>query len=110
VRWADEYNTVFPTVAEARAQAGLDEAAREAGRDPLRYSMMIGCVVGRTDAEVKTPRTRSGQTPDRRHGGGGRRAAARVRTVGVERAMLQHLAHDDVDMIAVLGEVAAHLG
>jgi hypothetical protein len=24
--------------------------------------------------------------------------------------MLQHLAHDDVDMIAVLGEVAAHLG
>jgi alkanesulfonate monooxygenase SsuD/methylene tetrahydromethanopterin reductase-like flavin-dependent oxidoreductase (luciferase family) len=26
--------------------------------------------------------------------------------VGVQRAMLQHLVHDDVDMVAVLGELA----
>jgi hypothetical protein len=28
----------------------------------------------------------------------------------VTRVMLQHLAHDDLDMIAVLGEVAATMG
>jgi len=28
---------------------------------------------------------------------------------GVTRVMLQHLAHDDLDMVAVLGEVAATL-
>jgi hypothetical protein len=28
---------------------------------------------------------------------------------GVERAMLQHLHHEDVDMVALLGEVAAAL-
>ena len=30
-------------------------------------------------------------------------------TVGVERAMLQHMLHEDLDMVAVLGEVAAAL-
>jgi hypothetical protein len=29
--------------------------------------------------------------------------------VGVERAMLQHLAHEDVEMVRVLGDVAAAL-
>jgi alkanesulfonate monooxygenase SsuD/methylene tetrahydromethanopterin reductase-like flavin-dependent oxidoreductase (luciferase family) len=29
--------------------------------------------------------------------------------VGVERAMLQHLDHDDVEMVALLGELASHL-
>jgi len=29
--------------------------------------------------------------------------------VGVERVMLQHLHHEDVDRVAVLGEVAARL-
>src|SRR5438132_4909117 len=54
VRWADEYNTVFPTVEEARERKRvLDDAAREAGRDPLHYSMMIGCVVGRNQEELE---------------------------------------------------------
>ncbi len=29
--------------------------------------------------------------------------------VGVERAMLQHLVHEDVEMVTLLGEVAAQL-
>jgi hypothetical protein len=28
---------------------------------------------------------------------------------GVERAMLQHIVHEDVDMVGVLGELAAAL-
>ena len=29
--------------------------------------------------------------------------------VGVERAMLQHLAHEDLEMVALLGDLAASL-
>ena len=48
VAHADEYNTVWPTVDEARERKqALDDAARAAGREPLRFSMMTSCVVGR---------------------------------------------------------------
>ena len=30
--------------------------------------------------------------------------------VGVERAMLQHLAHEDLEMVALLGDLARALG
>ena len=53
VRFADEYNTVSPSVDEARERAQrVAEAAREAGRAPLRFSMMTGCVVGRDAGDV----------------------------------------------------------
>jgi alkanesulfonate monooxygenase SsuD/methylene tetrahydromethanopterin reductase-like flavin-dependent oxidoreductase (luciferase family) len=112
VRWADEYNTVFPTVAEARDRKQiLDDAARAAGRDPLRYSMMIGCVVGRSDDEVRRRLDRfRGRPPI---AGTVEQVVEQLREyeqAGVERAMLQHLSHDDVEMVAVLGEVAARLG
>jgi alkanesulfonate monooxygenase SsuD/methylene tetrahydromethanopterin reductase-like flavin-dependent oxidoreductase (luciferase family) len=111
VRWADEYNTVFPTVDEARERKQvLDDAAREAGRDPLRYSMMIGCVVGRNHEELErrlerhqNPPPLSGtvdQVVDKLRG---------YEQAGVERAMLQHLMHDDVEMVSLLGEVAGRL-
>jgi len=112
VRWADEYNTVFPTVAEAgeRKQV-LDAAAREAGREPLRYSMMIGCAVGRDRAELERRLERHPNPPP--ISGTVDEVVAQLRAyeqAGVERAMLQHLMHDDVEMVAVLGEVAARLG
>src|SRR2546427_797670 len=53
VRWADEYNTVFPSVERARERRAIvDEAARTAGREPLTFSMMTGCVVGRDRGET----------------------------------------------------------
>ncbi len=119
IGFADEYNTVFPTVDEARERRRiLDDAAR-AGRpraasllddDRLRRrTRPIGCErahrgVARTDRPGRL-------TGDRRHDRRGRREAARsTRQVGVERAMLQHLVHEDVEMVAVLGELAARLG
>ena len=64
VRFADEYNTVFPTVEEARDRKRvLDDAAREAGREPLRYSMMTGCVVGRDEADTATASAASASSP-----------------------------------------------
>jgi alkanesulfonate monooxygenase SsuD/methylene tetrahydromethanopterin reductase-like flavin-dependent oxidoreductase (luciferase family) len=111
VRWADEYNTVFPTVDEARERKQvLDEAARAAGRSPLRYSMMIGCVVGRTEDDVESRLARHPNPPP--IAGTVDRVVEQLRAyeaVGVERAMLQHLLHDDVAMVKVLGDVAARL-
>jgi alkanesulfonate monooxygenase SsuD/methylene tetrahydromethanopterin reductase-like flavin-dependent oxidoreductase (luciferase family) len=112
VRHADEYNTVFPSVAEARERKQvLDDAAREAGREPLRYSMMIGCLVGRDRAEVEH-RLESHRNPPPISGTVDEvvEQLREYEQVGVERAMLQHLMHEDVEMVAVLGEVAARLG
>jgi alkanesulfonate monooxygenase SsuD/methylene tetrahydromethanopterin reductase-like flavin-dependent oxidoreductase (luciferase family) len=89
VAHADEYNTVWPTVEEARERKQrLDEAAAEAGRAPLRFSMMIEL---KGDADELEDQLRA------------------YEAAGVERVMLQHLEHEDVDRVAVLGEVAARL-
>jgi alkanesulfonate monooxygenase SsuD/methylene tetrahydromethanopterin reductase-like flavin-dependent oxidoreductase (luciferase family) len=116
VRFADEYNTVFPSLEEARERARIvADAAREAGREPLRFSMMIGCAVGRdaTDVGDRLAAWREvtgGEAPP--ISGTVDEVVTRLRgyeAVGVERAMLQHLPHEDVEMVSVLGEVAAEL-
>ncbi len=116
IRFADEYNTVFPSVGEARERrAILDEAAREAGRDPLRFSMMIGCIVGRDQGEVDERlgqfRELVGSQPPPIVGTVDQvvEQLRAYEAVGVERAMLQHLVHEDAEMVTVLGEVAARL-
>jgi alkanesulfonate monooxygenase SsuD/methylene tetrahydromethanopterin reductase-like flavin-dependent oxidoreductase (luciferase family) len=117
VRFADEYNTVVPTLEEARERRrAVTEAAEAAGCDPLRFSMMTTCVVGRDDGEVRD-RLRAwadsstlDHTP--RLAGTVEQVAETLReyeSVGVERAMLQHLAHQDLDMVAVLGDLAREL-
>jgi alkanesulfonate monooxygenase SsuD/methylene tetrahydromethanopterin reductase-like flavin-dependent oxidoreductase (luciferase family) len=116
IRYADEYNTVFPTVAEADERRRiLDEAAREAGREPLRFSIMIGCLVGRDQGEVEARLARYAElvSPEPPPiSGTVDQVVEQLRAyeaVGVERAMLQHLVHEDVDMVTVLGDVAARL-
>jgi F420-dependent oxidoreductase-like protein len=128
-RFADEYNTLIAPPEECRRRRGLVEAAwREAGRDPatVRFSLMTTCVVGRDRREL-LERVAAVQAVA---GGGGEPEAVlaappphwligtadqvveRLRVLeqaGVTRVMLQHLAHDDLDMVGVLGEVAARL-
>jgi F420-dependent oxidoreductase-like protein len=128
-RFGDEYNTGLVSVEECRRRRGLVEAAwREAGRDPatVRFSLMTTCVVGRDRGEL-LERVAAMQAVT---GGGGDPEALlaappphwligtadelveRLRVLeqaGVTRVMLQHLTHGDVDMVAVLGEVAATL-
>jgi alkanesulfonate monooxygenase SsuD/methylene tetrahydromethanopterin reductase-like flavin-dependent oxidoreductase (luciferase family) len=117
VRHADEYNTVWPTIDEARERRRiLDDAAREAGREPLVFSMMTGCVVGRDRAELderleQLKAVTGNETAP--IAGTVDEAAETLRAyeaAGVERVMLQHLVHEDVEMVAVLGELAAALG
>src|SRR3954465_10381517 len=54
VRWADEYNTTFPTDDEVveRRRRLLEECERQ-GREPLRFSLMTMCIVGTDAAEFE---------------------------------------------------------
>jgi alkanesulfonate monooxygenase SsuD/methylene tetrahydromethanopterin reductase-like flavin-dependent oxidoreductase (luciferase family) len=115
IRYADEYNTVNPTVEEARARKTLlDDAAHEAGREPLRFSIFAACVAGRDEREAQD-RLRlwhefSGLEDRPMLVGTVEQLAeqlAAYESVGVERAMLQHLLQDDVEMVELLGELAA---
>ncbi len=117
VRFADEYNTTFASPEECRERRGrVDAAAREAGRDPLGFSLMTTCVVGRDarelDERLERLRDVTGRDPDRDRTivGTVQEVVERLRAyeeAGVERVMLQHLVHEDVEMVAALGDVAA---
>jgi alkanesulfonate monooxygenase SsuD/methylene tetrahydromethanopterin reductase-like flavin-dependent oxidoreductase (luciferase family) len=90
VRYADEYNTngVGPEGAGER-RARVVAAAEEAGREPLVFSAMVS---GR---EILSGTAEAG--------------AARLReyeAAGVERVMVQHLEHEELEPVALLGESA----
>jgi len=120
-RFADEYNTVFASPEELRERReNVLRAAAEAGREPLVFSLMTGCVVGRDPAELLErvgrllARTRREDDPeafirerrDRMVLGTVEEVVERLRELeeaGVERIFLQHLVHDDVDMVRLLG-------
>jgi alkanesulfonate monooxygenase SsuD/methylene tetrahydromethanopterin reductase-like flavin-dependent oxidoreductase (luciferase family) len=77
---------------------------------------MTGCVVGRnaTEAADRLARWRqiTGQQGGPTFSGTVDEVVEQLRAyeaVGVERAMLQHLDHEDVEMVGVLGELAAAL-
>jgi F420-dependent oxidoreductase-like protein len=125
VRFADEYNTFFATVDETRdRKRALDEACERAGRDPatLRYSLMAPCVVGRDDRELRESArrvgARFGREPQQvleRYGERGPVGTVEqvverlkeVEEIGYERVMLQHLAHEDLDTVALIGRELA---
>jgi alkanesulfonate monooxygenase SsuD/methylene tetrahydromethanopterin reductase-like flavin-dependent oxidoreductase (luciferase family) len=121
VRFADEYNTFFANLDEIRARKrALDEACERAGRDPttLRRSLMAPLVVGRDQREVLEAARRTGARFGRepqevldRYGEYGpvgtvEQVVERLRQIeeaGYERVMLQHLAHQDLDTVALIG-------
>src|SRR2546421_5479366 len=121
VRFADEYNTLFANLDEIRARKRtLDEACERAGRDPstLRRSLMAPLVVGRDDREVLESARRVGARFGRdpkdvleRYGEYGpvgtvEQVIDRLKEIeeaGYERVMLQHLPHQDLDTVALIG-------
>jgi len=125
VRFAAEYNTFFATMDEIRERKRtLDEACERAGRDPgtLRYSLMAPCVVGRDERELQEAARRVGARFGRdpqevlerygEHGPVGTveqvvERLKEIEEVGYERVMLQHLAHDDLDTVALIGRELA---
>ena len=121
VRFADEYNTFFATVDEVRdRKQRLDEACARAGRDSatLRYSLMAPCVIGEDNAAVRRSARRIAERFGRdeeqvleRYGERGPvgtidevvERLREIEEIGVERVMLQHLVHDDLETVELIG-------
>jgi alkanesulfonate monooxygenase SsuD/methylene tetrahydromethanopterin reductase-like flavin-dependent oxidoreductase (luciferase family) len=125
VRFADEYNTFFANLDGVRERKqALDEACERGGRDPqtLHYSLMAPCVVGRDDRELRNSAqrigTRFGRTGEEvleRYGEYGPVGTVdqvverlkQIEELGYERVMLQHLAHEDLETVAIIGRELA---
>ena len=127
-RFADEYNTVYATAAECRERRdAVLSACRAAGRDPqtIRFSLMTSWLVGRDHAELgeraaRLARWQGADSDDPDAFMAGLPEASIVGTVdhalerlreleaaGVERVMAQHLLHEDLDAIELLGQDVA---
>jgi F420-dependent oxidoreductase-like protein len=122
-RWADEYNVVFVDPATARTHRERVEAACGAiGRDPgeVRFSVMTRLLVGADEDDL---RSKAAALMDRIDEDGdveafieGMRPTMTAGTVeqvlerlgeyagvGAERIFLQHLVHDDLETVALIG-------
>jgi alkanesulfonate monooxygenase SsuD/methylene tetrahydromethanopterin reductase-like flavin-dependent oxidoreductase (luciferase family) len=124
-RFADEYNTLFATTDELEERRRtLDDACERIGRDPatLRRSLMAPIVVGSDEQEVHASAgrianrfRRDADTVLDRYGdiglvGTPERVCERLRAIealGYERVMLQHLVHDDLETVALIGRELA---
>jgi F420-dependent oxidoreductase-like protein len=123
VEWADEYNTfeAWPDECRRRRERLL-RMCEKRDRDPqtLRFSMMMPCVTGVDWADVRRRMGRlleiigrdadAGEfTEEKRHeylvGPVDEiiESLLEFKAAGVERAMLGHLVHDDIDMVELLG-------
>ena len=124
-RWADEYNTIFATPEEcAQRRERLEQACEREGRAAIPLSLMTACAIGRTPDEarerIRRRLERAGQTADPDEYKASRGAASVLGTleeaaeqlrayerVGVERVMLQHLDHRDLELVALIGQELA---
>jgi alkanesulfonate monooxygenase SsuD/methylene tetrahydromethanopterin reductase-like flavin-dependent oxidoreductase (luciferase family) len=123
VRWANEYNTTgaSPEACRRRRET-LDSACEQAGRDPatLPLSLMRTCIVGLNEADLRNRVARyvdlyqpGRSVDDVLHDvepedliGTVEQVAERLREyerAGVTRVMLQHLVHEDLEMVEVIG-------
>ena len=118
-RYADEYNTPFPTVDEIRSRrAGLDDACKRVGRSPIPLSVMTSVIVGSDRRELHERILRLGERigqdgdsllrePPKGWIVGTVEDAAEqlsaLATVGVSRVMCQQLLHDDLEAVSLLG-------
>jgi F420-dependent oxidoreductase-like protein len=122
-RYAEEYNTPFPTVDDVRERkAVVEQACEQAGRDPLPFSVMTGVAVGADEAEAQhrlrqraekmgtDPEPLLADPPADWITGTVDQATEQLlalREAGVSRVMCQHFVHTDLDMVALIGRELA---
>ena len=115
-RYADEYNTVMPTLEDiVERRANIAAACEKAGREPIPFTVMTTGVIGadtaELDARVAELKAWAGEeagTPDSETWivGTVEQAAERLReyeAAGVSRIYLQHLVHRDIAMVELIG-------
>jgi F420-dependent oxidoreductase-like protein len=119
-RYADEYNTASATPEEVATRRGrLARACQAAGRPMLPFSVMTAVLVGVDASELSDRASRLEQRIDLEAGsllrdpphgwivGTVEQAAEQLRALadaGVDRVFCQHLLHDDLDAVALIGE------
>ena len=123
-RWADEYDVVYRSPDQTReARNRLSRSCEAIGRDPgtLRLSLMTGVVVGADRRELE-------QRASALMGRGGKQGdvgesierwrsdrlvgsvdevlarLAQYAEAGVERVLLQHLVHEDLETVELIGK------
>ena len=122
-RYADEYNTAFATLDDVRERSlSIARACEAAGREPIPFSVMTGFVVGHDRAELSERVRRLGERVDLDTDaflsepppawivGTIDEADEQLRALqdaGVARVMCQHLLHDDLDAVALIGSELA---
>jgi F420-dependent oxidoreductase-like protein len=122
-RFADEYNTPFPTLKDVRERRGrIVEACERADREPIPFSIMTAVVVGADSADLEARAARvagvRGGDPDELLSdppagwvvGTVEHAAEQLTTLrdaGVARVMCQVVAHGDLELVALLGDELA---
>ncbi len=119
-RYADEYNTVYPTLDDVHERrARIERACEQAGREPIPLSVMTGVLVGADAVEVRDRARLLGEA----HGFDPEALVtapppgwiigtvdqvteqlSALRAAGVARVMCQQLLHRDLDAIALLGD------
>jgi alkanesulfonate monooxygenase SsuD/methylene tetrahydromethanopterin reductase-like flavin-dependent oxidoreductase (luciferase family) len=122
VRFADEYNTTLRVDAEeaAKRRRRLDNACERGGRDPstLPLSLMTPFLLGRDHArrfvDVAPNVGPADELYDRMKARGLAGEPSEVvaglrefEAAGVTRVMLQHIVHDDLDVVATIGREIA---
>ncbi len=122
-RFADEYNTPFPSLEEVTTRrTAIVEACERGGRDPIPFSAMIGTVLGADAADLEdrarrvAERTGSDADALLREPPNGWIVAtidqaaeqfAAYRDAGLHRVMCQTLVHDDLDAVALVGRLGS---
>ena len=124
-RFADEYNTPGSTLEQVRERRQLISAACEAaGRAPIPLSVMTAVVTGTDDADLRARAARTalfrgldpGQVlrdpPEGWIVGTIEQVAEQMRALGeagASRIMCQHLPHDDIEFVELLGRAIGPL-
>src|ERR1700754_814971 len=94
-RFADEYNTVMPTLEEiAERKANIDAACRQAGREPIPFTIMTTTVIGDRDSSGLDPRTAIVGSVEQV-----RERLGELENAGVSGVYMQHRDHRDTEMV-----------
>jgi F420-dependent oxidoreductase-like protein len=124
-RFADEYNTPWATLDEVKQRREQISAACEAaGRAPIPISVMTAVITGSNDADLRARVTRTAlfrdldpdgvlaEPPKGWLVGTVEQVAEKMHALaqaGVSRIMCQHLPHDDIDFVELLGATVGPL-
>jgi alkanesulfonate monooxygenase SsuD/methylene tetrahydromethanopterin reductase-like flavin-dependent oxidoreductase (luciferase family) len=116
-RFADEYNTVMPTLEQiGERRAGIAAACERAGREPIPFTVMTTALIAADEAGVRRRADAHAEwtgspvdldaVRDTWIVGTVEQVAERLRAyerAGVSRIYLQHLVHRDLDAVELIG-------